>query len=393
MARHRKTWSLVAVTVCLSIVLTSCWDKLEMDELALVSLIGIDIDPEREITTVYYQVINPLSSATTQGTPGPDEAPVFTYQAIGKSFGEARMNIYKSLSRQLFVAHHQAIIVSKRAAKAGLRDLVNFVEMLPNSRTSTPLLVADAPLVQVMYSFTPLERLPSDAVDARLDLLRKNTLFVGKQIELKHFIERMERKTMTVHPMISQTGTASGNISDTSSNIDARQTNIFFNQGAVFRDYRMVGSLTAQQMVWYYLLEGEKGRHTFRMPIGGKPVTILFKSVRIKKKVERSPEKPVVKIFLDLELNSVFSEEHVPQTLVQARRFEDAVDRGIRKELHSFYEMTKKRNWDLLRIGDLLLKHGLATPENIDTAAKEAKVEFYVHAKLGQTGGMKQIYQ
>lgn len=392
MTCRRKTWSVAAVTICLSVVLAACWDKTEMDELALVSLIGIDNDPETGTMTVYFQVINPLSNATSQGTASTSEAPVFTFDISGKSLGEIRVNTYKLLSRQLFIAHHQGVIVSTRAAEAGLRDIINYYEMLPNARTTAPLLVADGSLYELMHSFTPLERLPSDAVDARMDMLRDHTLFMGNHVDISDFIEHMENRTMAVHPMIGFVGDASRTIEETSSNIDAHKTNLIFEGGAVFRDYRMVGRLNARQLVLYNLLEGEKGQHAFQFPIGGKPVTVFFKTLRLERTVKRTQDKPVVSFRLDLELNSVYSSEHVPQTIEQIRRYERAVERSFQNAMRSFYEMSKKREWDLLHIRDLLLKHTLATPSNVDTVVKETEVEFIIRAKLKLTGGMRQIY-
>lgn len=109
-------------------LLTACWDKTEMNELALVSMVGVDIDPDSGKKTVYYQIINPLSGTSARGTPGGEQAPVYTYEISGSSFGEIKSTIYKMLPRKLFIAHSKILLVSRRAARQGVRDIVNFID-------------------------------------------------------------------------------------------------------------------------------------------------------------------------------------------------------------------------------------------------------------------------
>src|SRR5690606_129341 len=137
-------------------LLTACWDRTEMNELALVSMMGVDSDPESDKITVYYQIKNPLSGTSAKGTPGGEQAPVYTYEISGSSFGEIKSTIYKMLPRKLFMAHCKVLLVSQRAAKQDMRDIVNFIEMQPNGRSSVPMLIVDGPLSQVMRTLTPL---------------------------------------------------------------------------------------------------------------------------------------------------------------------------------------------------------------------------------------------
>lgn len=177
----------------MSTFLIACWDKTELNELALVSMIGVDSDPESGRKTIYYQIINPLSGTSAKGTPGGNEATIYTYEVRGRSYGEINSTIYKILPRKLFVAHYKVLIVSQRAARQGIRDIVNFIEMQPNGRSSVPLLVADGPISQIMRTFTPLERIPSDAVDSKLKFLARDSLIVGKHIKVRDVIERMQK--------------------------------------------------------------------------------------------------------------------------------------------------------------------------------------------------------
>jgi len=143
------------ILLILTSMLTACWDKSEMNELALVSMVGVDSDPDSGIKTVYYQIINPSSGTSARGTTGGEQAPVYTYEISGSSFGEIKSAIYKILPRKLFIAHSKVLLVSLRSAREGVHGIVNFIEMQPNGRSSVPMLIIDGPISRVMKTFTP----------------------------------------------------------------------------------------------------------------------------------------------------------------------------------------------------------------------------------------------
>jgi len=383
----------VFILMMFTALLTACWDKTEMNELALVSMVGVDIDPDSGKKTVYYQIINPLSGTSARGTPGGEQAPVYTYEISGSSFGEIKPTIYKMLPRKLFIAHSKVLLVSQRAAGQGIRDIVNFIEMQPNGRSSVPMLIVDGSISQVMKTFTPLERVPSDAIDSRLKLLIRNSLLAGKHIKVNDVIERMEKSDTIVLPMIAATSeNPSSNSGETAADIDANQNNFIIGGGAVFRDYRMVGKLNDAQLVWYHLLNGDEGRHVRRFQVEGKQVSMELRLVRMQRDVFRQSDQPSVRIRLDLQLSATWANEFVPRSRAEVKRLEGNLNRIIENESLAFYQMTRERGWDLLRIRDLLRKQMPNHPD-IDQAAKNAKVTIEVATRLLRTGSMNQPYE
>jgi len=381
------------ILMMLITLLAACWDKTEMNELALVSMVGMDIDPESGKKTVYYQIINPLSGTSDRGTPGGEQAPVFTYEFSGSSFGEIKTTIYKTLPRKLFVAHSKILLVSQRAARQGIREIVNFIEMQPNGRSSVPMLIVDGSISRVMKTFTPLERVPSDSIDSRLRLLVHHSLLAGKHIEVNDVIERMEKSDTIVLPIISEmTEPPPLNSGERSAEIDANQNNLIITGGAVFRDYRMVGKLNDAQLVWYHLLDGDRGRHVRRFQVDGKPLTVELRLVRMKRDVSRKSGPPAVRIQMDLELSTALATEFVPPSRTEVEKLERRLNQIIEDELLGFYQMSRERDWDLLNIGNLLRKQTPNLPD-IDQAAKNAKVTIEVVTRLLRTGSMIQPYE
>jgi spore germination protein KC len=378
----------LAILTAAAALLAACWDKTEMNELALVSMAGVDIDPKSGTHTAYYQIVNPLSGTSAKGGTGGDQAPVYTYKVSGSSYGEIKSKVYKLLPRRLFVAHLKTALVSRRAAEHGIRDIVDFIEVQPNGRSSVPILVVDGSLPQVMKTFTPLEPAPADSIDSRLDLLMRNSLYVGKHIKVNDVAERMERSDMIVLPIIEFTTKEPFSSSmERSANIDANENNYILSGGAVFQDYRMVGKLNDAQLVWYNLLNGERGHHIQQFDVEGKKVSMELRPIRILRNVIRKSSEPAVRIRLDLELSATWANEYVPSSRNEVERLQDSLNQIIEHESLAFYQMTRERGWDLLGIRDLLRKQAPNLPD-IDLAARNANVIIEVDARLSRSGSI-----
>jgi len=387
--RHAASLLILLAAVPL---LSSCWDKTEMNQLALVSMVGVDSDTGKGTIKTYYQIINPLSGSSTIKVPGGEQAPVYTYEMEAKSFGEIRSLIYRKLPRKLFIAHYKVLLVSERTARQGIRDYANFIEMQPSGRSSIPMLVVDGPLEPVMKTFTPLERVPSDSIQARLDQLFQNSLFSERNIKITDVIERMQQSRSIVLPVLTRTDDARfSNSGEVFSDIDAEKGGFIISGGAVFQNYRMTGRLNDEQLIWYHLLEGDRGRHVRQFEVEGKPVTLEFHLNKIRRKPSFQSGRPVIRISMDIELSAAYATEYVPKSRGEVDKLEREVSRAIEDECLKLFELSREREWDLLGIKYLLHRK---TPDhpNIEDAEKNAKVSIRVNARLKKLGSLQQPY-
>ena len=329
-----------------AVLLAGCWDKAELNELAIVTMIGLDEDPETGQKTVYYQIVNPLTSVTTSSTTGGDQAPVYTYKVSGKSLGEIRKTAYKMLPRKLFIAYYRAVVVSERTARHGLRDMVNIIQIQPTGRASVPVLIAGESMEKVMSTLTPLEMYPGESVSLRLNLLRKQSMLVGKRIAVRDVTERMERSECVVLPILETVGEApSPEFSRMTGTVDAGVSNLRITGGAVIRDYKMTARLNDDQLVDYFLLLGNKGWFTKQFMVEGRPVTMNAKLGRYSRKLGETPQ---IKLHLDLAFH--FAIEYMPQSEAELARVEREIANQIRDELQEFCRKAKELGVTLPKI-------------------------------------------
>lgn len=389
---RRKAAAAVALALSAAL-LSSCWDKTELNELALVSMIGLDRDPESGIYTIRLQVINPTSGSTARGTPGGEQSPVYTYEANVRTLAEADLKFYHLIPRKLFLHHAKAVLISGRAARQGMRDFINFSELQPSARTSVPLFVVDGSIGEVMRTYTPLERTPAESLSSRIELLADYALQSGRDVEVRDVIERSERDDWIVLPMVAVTP-KTGNLDsrDVDASIDANRNQLRLNGGAVIRNYRMVGRLDDNELVLYHLLNGDKGTFVRRVPFRNGHVTAVLLSRGTKRRLDWENGRPVVRIRLSLELSTLAMNEYHPRTLEDIRALEKAVSESITDELDAFLDKTRAKGWDLAGIRSLLGRKAPKLP-NPDRAAADAKIRFEIKTLFTGMGNLSRLYE
>lgn len=154
-----KKKTIIISLIFLMLILSGCWSKRELSELALVAAFGIDyIDDEFAISV---QVIDPSQVSSKQPSGG--KSPVVTYHANGKTVFEAVRKILALSPRKLYFAHLQLVVIGEELAKNGLRDTVDFLARDQEIRNDFTLIVSQqATAKDVLNVLTPIEKVPAN---------------------------------------------------------------------------------------------------------------------------------------------------------------------------------------------------------------------------------------
>ncbi len=148
---------IVLSLIFLILILSGCWSKRELNDLALVAALGIDfIDGEYAISV---QVIDP-SQVSLKSANG--QAPVVTYHAEGKTVFEAVRKILALSPRKLYFAHLQLVVVGEELADKGIRDSVDFLARDQEIRNDFTIIVSQqATAKDILNVLTPIEKIPA----------------------------------------------------------------------------------------------------------------------------------------------------------------------------------------------------------------------------------------
>ncbi|QRG65872.1 Ger(x)C family spore germination protein [Brevibacillus choshinensis] len=193
-----KQWinqaKLAAAIMLMLPFLVGCWDRLEIEERAVV--LGISVDaagpeaekqerevshirgkfpvPKKEMIRVAAQIglpgRIPLGPGEGGGqTGGGGQNTVWVIEVVGHSIDDALMNLQQQISGRLFFGHLRVIVVSEEVAKRGMENLNDFFRRNSEVRRMAWIMISKGKAEPIMKAAPKLERVPSLYLMSTLD--------------------------------------------------------------------------------------------------------------------------------------------------------------------------------------------------------------------------------
>jgi spore germination protein KC len=253
--------------ILILVFLTGCWNRVEINDLAIESMLGVDLADRRQIRIIAQIVNPPLLTDSSPGDPRDRETgqAYFVLTQEGSNPSECSSKLQEKLSRQFIVAHRRVVIIGDKLARSGIQNVLDHLSRDPGTRLDTFILVADHMEASRLLS-TPdyLEKMPSEAV---LEIEHSNT---GLAIDMKDFLL-----------MCATEGTA-----PVAATIRATRKGFELSGTAVFRDYKLIGYLNDEQTRALMWLRDEmkKGVVTIDSPGTNKKISVNILRAKTKLK-------------------------------------------------------------------------------------------------------------
>lgn len=142
--------------------LTGCWDRRELNELAISVAIGIDKVGSKYQVSV--QVVQPGEvAARTSDSSG--STPVTMYRTRGTTIYEAIRKMSTFSPRKIYAAHLRVAVIGEALAREGIGDALELLSRDYELRTDYYLLVAKGTTAaDALEILTPLEKIPANKV-------------------------------------------------------------------------------------------------------------------------------------------------------------------------------------------------------------------------------------
>ncbi|CAG7623864.1 Spore germination protein A3 [Paenibacillus solanacearum] len=176
---------LLCVMLLLVPLLTGCWDRLEIEERAVV--LGISVDeaepeaekeedevshikggfpaPQKEMIRVTVQIAIPgripLGPGESGGGGSGAESSVWVVDVVGHTIDDAIMNLQQQMSGRLFFGHLRVIVVSDAVARKGLQNLNDYFRRNSEVRRMAWMLISKGEARELMAASPKLERVPT----------------------------------------------------------------------------------------------------------------------------------------------------------------------------------------------------------------------------------------
>ncbi|MBW8348801.1 Ger(x)C family spore germination protein [Bacillus sp. IITD106] len=166
------------------ILLTGCWDKVEINDQAIITATAFDKDDNGQIDLT-LQIFIPKSFSTGRtGSPGSAGPVTFITSQKGDNIADALSKIQGKLSRKLFWGQCKVFIFGEEVAKSGIGNHVDYLLRQPQPRERGLLFVANK-AKKVLEMPAVLERYSSEGIK------EQSKLTTGIKVTLKDFEEML----------------------------------------------------------------------------------------------------------------------------------------------------------------------------------------------------------
>ncbi|UTR11863.1 Ger(x)C family spore germination protein [Evansella sp. LMS18] len=159
--------SIVFFLTVLVILQTGCWDRVELNDVALISATGIDLEGEKDIrTSILIPLPSQLGGAGTEGGGGgtSGEQPFYIDSSAAPSLRDAKREIQSRMSRRLTLGHRRVAVISQDLAKQGISKTFDDLTRSRESRLTTLILLSREDAREVLSTNPYLEQLSSEAI-------------------------------------------------------------------------------------------------------------------------------------------------------------------------------------------------------------------------------------
>ncbi|MDC3417317.1 Ger(x)C family spore germination protein [Aquibacillus salsiterrae] len=149
------------------LLLTGCWDRKEVNDLAFVLGTGFDkLDKNKYRTSVQVPLPgNSGQSGSSSGGGGAGgSAPYYVDSGQGRNIRESNDDLQSRMSRELFFSHRRIIIFGEELARNGFHDSLDVIIEQPQSRLSSSVFVTEGKAMDILNSTPHFEQFSSETI-------------------------------------------------------------------------------------------------------------------------------------------------------------------------------------------------------------------------------------
>lgn len=345
---------MILLLLILTLLLSGCWSKRELNELAIVVALGIDkIDDEYEIS---IQVVDPSEISSKQPSSG--RSPVVTYHTKGKSVFEAIRRMTTLTPRKPYFSHLQIVVIGQKLAEEGLNEPLDFIARDHEFRNDFDVVMSyQTTAKEVLNVLTPIEKMPANKLLNSIKVSEKSwgsTLTVNTD-ELLNTLSSKEKSA--VLSAVEIEGDPKLGIDQT--NVERIKTPVILKYSgiAVFKEDKLLGLLSEEESIYFNFLNNkiESTVVVLACPDKGDLTTEITQS---KAKIKGIFEKGTPKISIKINVTQNIGEVNCAINLTQNKTIE-YIDKLTEDQIKEQTEKTlniiqKSYKLDILGFGEAL---------------------------------------
>lgn len=345
--------------LCMFLVLTqlllttACYGLRQINELALVTAVGLDVGKEPGSVKVSVQIIRPADARGQTGAPsGGTGQPIYSISAEGKSIFDAIRHLGQFTSRRVYWAHNFLIVMQESYAKRGIADMIDFFTRNHELRMNTWVAVTKDSPDEVISTITGLEVVPGEAVDR----LFRNIQIVGLAPATNMMNLEEAYLSRTVQPVLAQVSLVPRGISNKKPEEHGSIKQVELAGAAAFLEDKMIGWLTLKETkgLMYFLQKIKSRTEVVTCPHQeDQIVTVEFKEIQFN--VQPSYVNQLPRFRIQLKVKSDVVENNCEASIVDIREdAEKALEVKVASQIEKVVNTAQQDfHSDFLKLGDV----------------------------------------
>ncbi|MFF2596753.1 Ger(x)C family spore germination protein [Priestia megaterium] len=399
----KRKGAFLLLLMTMAVLLSSCWSKKELTDLAIVAAMGVDKTKSGKYHLT-LQIINPgnVAGGMQGGVGGAQSPPITIYSASGDNIVEASRSASSEISRRLYYAHTNLIVVGEKLAKEeGLNVLVDALDRDPEFRNTAVMVIANhSTAADLVKTLTPVDKIPANRVLKTLESTQRRW---GESVKLslQEVVKGLESPgEETVVPGFRLVGNHEKaqrleNLQQSTPASTLRASGL-----AVLRKGKLIDWLyggTARGTVW--ILDEIQGTD-INIDWDGKKEAIAYQTVRQKTSVSAQVKNGQPHISVHARVEGDIGEMEVPVDITNPKvitKIEQSLRKEIKKELKKSIEHAQKEKADIFGFGEVIHRSRSnqwkkIKPKWSDVYFPKLNVDVTVEAYVRRTGLRNKSY-
>lgn len=362
--------------------LCSCWDKVELDELAIVLGVGIDKAASADGIDLTIQIEKNSgtdTSSSSSSSPSGGENPNFiNLTESGTNVSTTLDEFSHIVSREIYIAHNQLIVFGNDLAKEGIRDQMDYFLRNYQGRLTVNVCIARGKAKDLFDESSGLDQIPAVKV---ADLIENQNASL-EVVDLKVADLMMDLASSTksmVAPYLEIIN-------------DGEEDHISIAGSAVFKDDKVVGELDPTETRGYLWVQNKVTNGKFLVNVLDEQATLSV--VKAESKVDPVIHKDgSVAVKITVKEEGILESQTGSATLSTQDHIEllqKAAAKAIKSEIRQTLNKSMELGTDIYGFGDMLKQkypHKWKAMEgNWDDLYQNIDVQIEVTAKVRGDG-------
>ncbi len=343
------------------LLLTGCADYKEINEMAIVSGIGIDYQNDEYVVTL--EILNEKS--------GKDK--ITTYIRTGKdqSLATALEKTADKLSHRAYYPHVKLVVISEEIAKNHLQDVADFFIRSTYLRENFNIVVSKDIKPEDVYTITTDEN--PIASSAILLLLQTNAFASNYAIDKKFYVFLQEMVDFGKDGSISI--------------ISMKEKDFYINGLALFKDYQMKNIISNENASLYNILRNELRKPVFSLTYEGKTFTIAIFDTKSETKITKD-EINIAGVYRAKIMNNGPNFDIKNVDILNT--LDEDFSKLLNEEITKFIEELQKNDTDILGFAN---KYYIKSRDKNDKLWQNAKINTDIKVIINKKGLVYSIYE